>query len=257
MNETVHNLWASDLVEDAPIGVVLFDLKGRACWANRHMLRMLGVPSMDMFLSSQDSSDSVWRDVFTQPENLYIQGEDGNELHLDCSYHDYNGSRQGRAGFYLDVGDRHQLSKRVERLTMNDALTSMLNWRGIRRELDILVSRSRRYENALSVIHVRIDASDDHSVLAASRCLREQTRWTDMVGRHNEDGFLVILPETAERDTCVLADKIKQAIESVHKQAGLREPLKVQIAAIQWKRGEDTGLLLERLDAQLETANAA
>lgn len=257
MNETVHNLWASELIEDAPVGVVLFDPKGRAWWANRHMLRMLGVTTMDTFLASQDSHDSAWQGLFNQPANLYIQGRDGDELHLDCSYQDYNGNRQGRAGFYMDVGDRHQLSKRVERLTMNDALTSMLNWRGIRRELDILVSRSRRYENALSVIHVRIDASDDESVLAASRCLREQTRWTDMVGRYNEDGFLVILPETSESDARVLAEKISQAIGSVHEKAELAAPLNVQIAAIQWKRGEDTQLLLERLDTQLDTANAA
>ena len=257
MNETVHNLWASELIEDVPLGVVLFDNEGRASWVNRFMLTMLGADSMESFLACQDDDESKWKEIFSQQASMLVQRTDGTDLHLECTFKDYQGSRQGRAGFYVDVGESYQLNQRVERLTMNDPLTAMLNWRGIMRELDTLVSRSRRYENSLSVIHVRIGTSDDDAILAASRCLREQTRWTDMVGRYNDDGFMVILPETTETDTSVLIDKIKQALDSVHEKAGFEEALKVEVAAVQWQKGEDTRLLLERLESQLGTANAA
>ena len=253
MNERV-NQWASELIEDIPVGVVVFEASGRASWVNRHMLDMLGIENQDEFLALQDAETSESRTLFARQEYVQLVRDDGSSLYLECRFHDYP---QGCAGFYTDVSEKRRLQDTVERLTMNDPLTSMLNWRGIMRELDTLVSRSRRYENSLSVMHVRTGTTEEQAVQAVSRCLREQTRWTDLVGRYSDDSFMVVLPETEEADTSVLIEKIGQAMTSVHELAGLDDVLNVEIAAVQWQRGEDTRLLLERLESQNGTANAA
>ncbi len=253
MNERV-NQWASELIEDIPVGVVLFETSGRASWVNRHMLDMLGINNHDEFLALQDADTNESRVLFTRQENIHVVRDDGSSLYLECSFHDYP---QGYAGFYTDVSEKRRLQDTVERLTMNDPLTSMLNWRGIMRELDTLVSRSRRYENSLSVMHVRTGTTNEQAVQAVSRCLREQTRWTDLVGRYSDDSFIVVLPETEEADTAVLIEKINRAVATVHEQAGLDDIVEVEIAAVQWQRGEDTRLLLERLESQHGKADAA
>lgn len=253
MSEMI-NQWLSELIDDVPVGIVLFDSEGRASWCNRHMLTMLAIDSQDRFLALQDSNTGEWQALFGQQQKIQLVRDDGSSVYLEGQFQDF---QQGRAGFYTDVSEKRRLQETVERLTMNDSLTSMLNWRGIMRELDTLVSRSRRYENDLSVIHVRTGTNEDEAVQAVSRCLREQTRWTDLVGRYSDDSFMVVLPETAESDTTVLIEKIRAAVASLHEQAGLKEALNVDIAAVQWQRGEDTRLLLERLESQHGTANAA
>lgn len=259
MNEKLHGSWARALIDEVPVGVVVFDQDmATITWANRRMAQLLGLADAAQLVGETARQDSPLFELFARPEALILPRADGGEVTLECHYQDYDGVPSGRAAFYTDCSDRQQLQERIERLSMTDPLTSTLNWRGILREVDIQVSRSRRYDNPLSLMFIDIKQEDQDCLLQASRSLREQIRWTDMLGRFEQQRFLLVLPETAEQAAQCLADKICSALGAVHEVSGLAEPLHARAAVVQWRKGEDTRLLLQRLDTAMRNrADAA
>lgn len=246
------------LVDDVPVGIVVFDPGMETIvWANRRMARLLGLADAAAMIGETARQDSPLFELFAEPARLSLPRSDGSEVSLEVSYQDYSGVPAGRVGFYTDIADKQQLQERIDRLTLTDPLTATLNWRGIIREVDIQVSRSRRYDNPLSVMFIDIEPGDDQSIVVASRSLREQTRWTDMLGRFEAQRFLMVLPETGEQAASQLAGKICEALATQHTHTGLAEPLRARAAVIQWRKGEDARLMLERLDTAMRSQDSA
>ena len=156
----------------------------------------------------------------------------------------------------LDVTAQEQLAEenarlhqQVEDLKLTDDLTGLPNKRAISQALDLHVSRSRRYQNPLSVVLVHIDLnalsgiqplSSDPVVLAVSRFLRDRLRWVDQIARWEDNLFLLVLPETTEADARGLLDKIAGEQDSMllpESYAEMRPKLAFGLAC--WKKGDD------------------
>ena len=124
-------------------------------------------------------------------------------------------------------------------------------------QLEAQVSRSRRYQNPLSVLMVRLECPQpagqdigEQGLVRFSRLLRDQTRWPDIIGRWDQREFLLVLPETPVSATDALKDKVKQQVESAVEHPD--DPACTALfGAAEWRKGDDAESLIERAEADL------
>ncbi|NOX91261.1 MAG: GGDEF domain-containing protein [Gammaproteobacteria bacterium] len=176
---------------------------------------------------------------------------------------------------YLDISeeevlrnDRNQLAQQLAQHNTVDTLSGLLNTHAINRGLEPLISRSRRYQNPLSIITMDITNLDEviHSsgqvaadkvIVAVSQMLRDQIRWADMVGRLNAGQFIFILPETNKDAAVALANKLAGQLKDftimIDEQNGIQIMASFGITA--WSKGDDARLLMSRSSDAAQAAH--
>ncbi len=121
--------------------------------------------------------------------------------------------------------------------------------------LDYEISRSRRYQNPLTILKVKlVDFGSAESPLInnetndlISQVLKDELRWADMIGFSETGEFLVILPETPASVVQPLTSKILQSVKHrMKKQFGERD-FELVIGETHWQKGDSSATLLERV----------
>jgi len=255
-----------DLLEDLPVGLLLLDPDSRVRWSNRRLTELLGLPAEELVgRQLSELGESAQRLLATEPQLFHDE--------VRQRWVSRAAQRAGAVGRLLVVSDvteqqrlaeqNAQLRQQVEDLRLTDELTGLPNRRAISQALDLHVSRSRRYQNALSVILVYVDAhrptgvqplSTDPLILGVARFLRDRLRWVDQIARWEDNIFLLALPETSETDARGLLDKI--ADEEVG--MSLPEPYRdlqprLTFGLACWQKGDDARTLLRRALHDLRT----
>lgn len=256
----------SGLFEQAPCGMALLDPAGRINWANQAMAELLGVTTDALSgQSAEQLPGHASKVLFADQPLVHFQGAEG-ERWLQ---------RETRAGemesllIIHDVTDRQRLDsenrrlrKQVEDLKLNDDLTGLPNRRAITQALDLQISRSRRYQNPLSVVLVHIGVPEHHLdrlngefdqiVLGVSRFLRDRLRWVDQIGRWDENVFILVLPETEKNDADHLVEKIRNEQSSIQLQPPFEEIHPVlSFGTGYWQKGDDMRTLLRQVSQDL------
>ncbi len=262
MTDTLDSRWMLALLESSPSGILLFDENDRVSWANTRMSAITGL-SVDELksLDRETASHHRLETLFDKPEKIELAVTGRFTVScLECSYETLT-TPDGdsiRAAFYTDVTERSMLEARVERLNLSDDLTGTLNRRGLLRDLETLVSRSRRYHNSLSVMLLEFDMpateQNNNFILTASRCLRDQVRWADIIGRFADNSFLLLLPETDIEAAQGLAQKIFDQLDKMRVSEEMLSKPKSYCGISQWQRGNDMNMLLERVGFGLASA---
>ncbi len=114
----------------------------------------------------------------------------------------------------------HQLSHEAR----TDALTGLLNRRALQEIGDVELKRAVRSAATLSVILCDIDhfkpINDRHGhdagdavIRTVAEQLRSVVRETDSIGRWGGEEFLAILPDTAEVDAVILAERMRTIVQ--------------------------------------------
>ena len=114
-------------------------------------------------------------------------------------------------------------SRSVE-LGMTDSLTGVLNRRYLDRRLADEVKRAQRGGGQLAVLIIDLDLfksvndrfghlEGDRLLQAVARTISASVRDIDVVTRFGGEEFAVILPGASESDACVVAERIRRAIE--------------------------------------------
>ena len=195
-----------------------------------------------------DASDR-WYECISQK----LSGVDGlAELScfVDATHHE---ERDSLRRIYSDLHDPERI----------DPVTGLFKKAAVRQELTAQVSRSRRYNNPLSIIMLRIALQDEEQPVVAelerqralrniSRMLRDKLRWVDIVGCWGKSEFLLVLPETPAEPATNLAKKIRGYIERLKPVHEPVEPvLPVRIGVTEWRRGDDPKSLVGRVEQEL------
>ena len=174
----------------------------------------------------------------------------------------------GRLAVYafMDVSpwlaDAAQLRAAMEALSTRDEVTGALNRRGITAELESQVARSRRYRNTLSVLRLDVvdqGAAPRESLLRSlAHLFNDQLRWADMLGRWDENAFLILLPETGRDAAVLLARKLIEALAQLPlEQEDRPHAVAAQCAVTEWREGDDPRRVLGRLSDLLQQAGVA
>ncbi len=111
--------------------------------------------------------------------------------------------------------------------SINDPLTHVYQRRYVVHRLAYEAARGVRYKNPLSVLLVDVDnmktINEEHGILIgdsvlieAAEVLYRNLRRTDLIGRYDQQDFILVLPETTEESAVILANRLCQAV-SAHK----------------------------------------
>jgi diguanylate cyclase (GGDEF)-like protein len=104
-----------------------------------------------------------------------------------------------------------------------DALTGLLNRRGLATRAAEALSIARRHERPLACLIVDLDhfkavndtfghAAGDRALRATGHLIRDNVRASDVVARYGGEEFLLLLPEADEEGAHAVADKLRRVI---------------------------------------------
>lgn len=264
---------AAAVVERAPLGILVLGHQGQILSVNKaledlmglaakHLVGHVNIPALDI---TPEERACLFSPLTEPPGNLLPATDARPARWLTC-WRESLDEVSGHVHFYHDITDQQQLKRDCARLTeelalhaIRDPATALPNRRALLQGLDPHVSRSRRYENPLSVVLLKIvdlqqldtehgAGSGEQAVIALSQILKDQLRWVDMAGRMDVDEFLVILPETPEPAALDLASKLCARIATLQVAGndGRVLGLKVRCSAVGWSKGDDVNKLLRR-----------
>jgi diguanylate cyclase (GGDEF)-like protein len=117
-----------------------------------------------------------------------------------------------------------RLASGTEKLAVRDDLTEVYNQRFLDSALRREVQRAGRFAQELSVALIDVDGfkacADAHGELKASLLLKElaavlaqQVRSFDVLGKHEQDTFLLVLPQTGADGAQEAAERVRAAVE--------------------------------------------
>jgi diguanylate cyclase (GGDEF)-like protein/PAS domain S-box-containing protein len=104
-----------------------------------------------------------------------------------------------------DVTERREYEDRIQHLADHDPLTGLLNRRGLEKELDSHITRTRRYGVAGALLVLDLDgfkyindtlghSTGDELIVTCAAALRRRLRESDVLARLGGDEFAVLLP---------------------------------------------------------------
>jgi diguanylate cyclase (GGDEF)-like protein len=257
-----------NLLQNLPTGLVLLSPDGAIRWVNETLCRMLNQPAETLVGRQPDAlPEGLRRTLATEPRIFSVDGSEHWVSRERLSAAD------GSAMLVLtDVSSQEQLAsenarlrQQIEDLKLTDDLTGLPNRRAISQSLDLHISRSRRYQNPLSVVLVSADMDHNAAVqpltnepqlLAVSRFLRDRLRWVDQIARWNDTVFLLVLPETTETDARGLLEKIAREQHTMLMPgipSDQRPRLSFGLAC--WQKGDDMRTLLRSAVEDLQKGN--
>jgi diguanylate cyclase (GGDEF)-like protein/PAS domain S-box-containing protein len=251
------------LYEACPTGMLAIDENIRIRWVNPAFEEMLNL----------DRDELVGKEKNTLPEGLQALFDETDILHLSLNgegerwlYREVKQVADGantplRLHFYQDISSQvlaqresDQLRRQVEDLTITDALTGMANRKATLQALAVQVTRSRRYDNLLTLGAMRLSHPDlpdvalpDASILALAHYLRERLRWADIIGRYEDELFLLLMPETSVKDASRLLQQIiEECQEGALTDLGDNPLPQLAFGVAAWEKGNDPQRLIER-----------
>lgn len=235
MSESVSAVISAQIVGKMPHGVVVVDAEGVLTSVNQAVLAMLGSSATDLSGLSHEHQ-ALLDQWLTQS---VVTKEDGSSLSKVCIELDEGGHA------YL-----FGLQSEVE--STNDPLTGLASQQTMAIVLQTLLSVARRYEKPFSALLVRITNLDqlpqEQALLALSQCLKEELRWSDLVGRNSEDSFIVALPETDQAACDVLQEKLQRVLQGITLDEVEVQP-EYALMALQSDKNDDVSRYMARLGA--------
>lgn len=257
----------SQILTACPMGLALSDDKKKITWVNDTFQNHLGISADE--ISGQNISElpEVLKPLFTSSSAVHIPA---NALRDDqwfmCSQHQLDNNNT--AHYITDVGPLHLLMQERELLREElrealaiDEVTGMPNKVALFQSLEPQISRSRRYNNLLSIVIMRVNLLDQldetqtaNLLLVISQMLNDQVRWADIVGKLNESDFLLVLPETAA-DACKnLSENLSERLNAIPRPESLPKnyTISASFGYSEWAKGDDLHLLMKKARNMLE-----
>lgn len=138
-------------------------------------------------------------------------------------------------GFAVDVTERIELARKLEKLATTDALTGLANRRRFDEHFQAEVARAARSGEPLSLLVCDVDHfkryNDTYGHQQGDRCLIEIARALDSVVRrpadlavrHGGEEFALVLPDTARDGAIKIADRLRSAVHSLGLEHGAND----------------------------------
>ena len=152
----------------------------------------------------------------------------------------------------------------LNRQSMVDPLTDLLNRRGLMAAAEVELARYARSRQDLAVVVLDLDyfkkindefghAAGDAALCALSRFLRNSLRETDVVGRVGGEEFVLLLPGTPEVEAQIVVERLRVALMGHPIALGSREAHMTASFGVALSRGR-TPLSWETLQQEADAA---
>lgn len=262
----------NDIINLCPYPVVAVDEQQRIKMANPAFSSLTGLNAKDLLgaTASPDTSPAFER-LLGNSDSVHFNSAESGPLILQRTARSVSGNNgQNLQIYYFQAlesdSDLQQenlrLKQQVETLTLTDELTGLANERALSQQLAIQVTRSRRYQNPLTLAQLQMEIVDqnyphildddyDRLVLAFSHFLRDRLRWADFIARCSGGRFVIVLPETTEAEAVKLFEKMASETGSIELPEAERNSIKLQFGLAEWQKGNDPKTLVERASLAL------
>lgn len=267
----LNSEFAETSLLSSPCGMLVLDDSGRIQWLNQALEEMLELPAERLLGHSLETLPyATHMGLFKGSGLMHLIGPGlSRERWLQCTVQERDAGAPV-SKFFQDVTElvrlqheNEKLQQQVEELTITDELTGLANQRALNRALNTQVTRSRRYQNPLSLAIIELlDPSaaaaefSDPVILATSRYLRDRLRWVDLLARWDHNHFVVILPETTAQEGVELLEDISKGFAQVSiPEPDAHRKLMLSIGLAQWEKGNDARLLLDRAAEDLNAGH--
>jgi diguanylate cyclase (GGDEF)-like protein/PAS domain S-box-containing protein len=172
----------------------------------------------------------------------------------------------------LDISERKTFEAKLQHHADRDVLTGLFSRRRFEEELQREVSRARRHRRPAALMLLDLDgfkavndafghAAGDALLVRISDALREVLRESDILARIGGDEFALILPDTSDEASDVVAEKLIRAVRAhgTFLLDGRRTVVTVSIGitSLNGRRGIDAAHMLSEADEAMYQAKAA
>lgn len=255
-----------ELLQHCPVGILTLTRAGTIGWVNPALAQMLGVEAASLCgRPPQEMPREDLQGLFSGEATVLVRYPADSLRRLTCTrvVTSQADPELAEIHYYVDESKSARLAQETEalrdqldQLSLRDAATGLMNERALMLVLEPQVSRSRRYQNPLSVILLHVvtgpepvgaNASTERGV---SRVLRDQLRWADLLGRDESGDFVIVLPETGRDAAGALADKIARGLREVPGVAAFH------FGISEWTKPDTAASLLSRAGEAMARARA-
>lgn len=268
----------------SPFGILFFNSSERITWANNKVEDYFGQPATELIGKSMDnlsgdgiklsferqdiiqvmSDREIWLKRYSQPLDPAVDSAIKVEYLIDITE-------------YVNLQtERDRLVARLQDMMAVDPNSGLLTRKAMLQNLDLLVSRSRRYGNPLSVSIMEVTSpespnqespsqkSQGHQapvaevMIAVGQLLKDQMRWADLINRDKKSIFTLVLPETSQDATLQMIRKIAAHLDKlpVPYDEGHKVTVKAHFGVASWQRHDDANMLLQRAEENLQATKA-
>lgn len=164
-------------------------------------------------------------------------------------------------------------NRALSEVTSRDSLTGLYNRWYVIETIDSEINRALRHGSPMSLLMLDIDhfkqvndtwghPAGDQVLQAVGKLLRESCRVYDVPGRFGGEEFCIVLPETRMGNTTVVAERIRQRLESTVVQCGeslIAVTASIGIAGMDASGTDDVlspAALIDRADRALYSAKS-
>ena len=267
MLKQLNNEDLAQILTSCPMGLAISDNKKNITWVNDSFQDYLGISVDEIAGSGISELPEILQALFTSSSAVHIPA---NSIRDDqwfmCSQKPFN-EDGSTVHFITDIGPLHLLMKERESLKDElrealaiDEVTGMPNKVALLQSLEPQISRSRRYNNLLSIVIMQVNNLDQldetqaaNLLLPISQMLNDQVRWADIVGKLSDTDFLLVLPETNEDACKTLSDNLAERLGTLEVPKDLPENFKIDASFgyCEWAKGDDLVLLMQKAREKL------
>lgn len=275
------------LADFSPIGIFEADSEGHNVYANRYFIETVGSSLAELnsrgwagILHPDDLKPVLrsWKTMVVQQQQDWhyearIIDRDGDVRWFRCAARRYEGLPEGETryiGMVLDITQqvqhREELERKneeLERLSITDGLTGLVNRARIEALLTHQLHRYERYGTDCSLIMLDVDhfkqvndncghAVGDQVLRQLAGLMQDNTRLTDFPGRWGGEEFMILCPNTDLTGAHRLAENLRHRIEQIKFPVIGQRTCSFGVAALH--PGDHTGDLLKRADDALYRA---
>jgi len=262
MLESVSGGWGQEALEVADFGVLVLENR-RTQWINPYLLSLLQLNESDVAGSVVSESDRLATLLLGSDNPFLLSVKKDNEVWLRRK-HIKTAGRD--IYFFYDCSDLVVIGNECRRLQYDltdlnpkDPITGMMNYEVIVELLDGHISRSRRYDNPLSLLRISYTFPVQMEEPLFARCikrialfLKDQLRWADQIGMLDKHTFIVILPETNYSSAVTLLKKFNGEPHLSLFSKGDGRPLSFSVGLTEWSKGDTTKTMLQNIRQDID-----
>jgi diguanylate cyclase (GGDEF)-like protein/PAS domain S-box-containing protein len=231
----------ASILDNTAEGIVVVGGDGRIGFANPAIARMLGCSSTELqgtelidWIETPHEDNwqtSVWKEHMDRGESLRLhdanlRSRDGRSIPVAVSCSPLPDGQQAMTLLALDMSAVRELYRKLEVMTITDALTGLLNRRGFIHALQAAISRTQRTGRLSALLFLDLDGfkqindkfghdRGDEALRWVSGQLQTCLRPYDQLARIGGDEFTVIIEGVDGReDIAAVADKLVRQVSA-------------------------------------------